>query len=104
MEGFGIRVKAPEGIVVSEKEKNAYIEHIKKNNPNRQIEWVEIVIDDEGFANLTYSLAPVEFERIRRITGYLVGTMDNWNDAKTAEEADRVKHSLGTDGSMEKFS
>ena len=34
------------------------------------------------------------FERIRRITGYLVGTMDHWNDAKTAEERDRVKHSL----------
>ncbi len=37
-----------------------------------------------------------KFERIRRITGYLVGTMDNWNDAKTAEEADRVKHGIGT--------
>lgn len=36
------------------------------------------------------------FERIRRITGYLVGTMDNWNDAKTAEEKDRVKHSVDT--------
>ena len=34
----------------------------------------------------------VGFERIRRITGYLVGTMDHWNDAKKAEEADRVKH------------
>ena len=34
------------------------------------------------------------FERIRRITGYLVGTMDKWNDAKTAEEKDRVKHSV----------
>ena len=32
------------------------------------------------------------FERIRRITGYLVGTMDRWNNAKKAEEADRVKH------------
>ena len=38
----------------------------------------------------------VAFERIRRITGYLVGTMDRWNDAKTAEEADRVKHSVMT--------
>ncbi len=38
------------------------------------------------------------FERIRRITGYLVGTMDHWNDAKTAEEKDRVKHSLGNEG------
>jgi len=34
----------------------------------------------------------VGFERIRRITGYLVGTMDRWNDAKTAEESERVKH------------
>lgn len=34
----------------------------------------------------------VGFERIRRITGYLVGTMDKWNDAKKAEEHDRVKH------------
>ena len=34
----------------------------------------------------------VKFERIRRITGYLVGTMDKWNDAKKAEERDRVKH------------
>ncbi len=44
----------------------------------------------------------VGFERIRRITGYLVGTMDMWNDAKTAEERDRVKHSLG-DGSVERI-
>ena len=38
----------------------------------------------------------VGFERIRRITGYLVGTMDKWNDAKRAEERDRVKHGLST--------
>lgn len=35
-----------------------------------------------------------DFERIRRITGYLVGTIDRWNNAKRAEEKDRVKHSL----------
>lgn len=34
------------------------------------------------------------FERIRRITGYLVGTLDKWNDAKRAEERDRVKHKV----------
>lgn len=34
----------------------------------------------------------VKFERIRRITGYLVGTLDRFNDAKRAEEKDRVKH------------
>lgn len=35
-----------------------------------------------------------KFERIRRITGYLVGTTDRWNDAKRSEEKDRVKHTL----------
>ena len=36
----------------------------------------------------------VRFERIRRITGYLVGTLDRFNNAKRAEEADRVKHGI----------
>ena len=39
----------------------------------------------------------VKFERIRRITGYLVGTMDHWNNAKRAEEHDRVKHFVAQD-------
>lgn len=34
----------------------------------------------------------VHFQRIRRITGYLVGAVDRFNDAKRAEERDRVKH------------
>lgn len=34
----------------------------------------------------------VKFERIRRVTGYLVGTLDRFNDGKRAEERDRVKH------------
>ena len=38
----------------------------------------------------------VGFERIRRITGYLVGTTDRFNNGKKAEEKDRVKH--GTQG------
>ena len=36
----------------------------------------------------------VKFERIRRITGYLVGTLDRFNNAKRAEEHDRVKHGI----------
>lgn len=36
----------------------------------------------------------VGFQRIRRITGYLVGTVERFNDGKRAEERDRVKHSL----------
>ena len=36
----------------------------------------------------------VKFERIRRITGYLVGSVDRFNDAKRAEVKDRVKHTV----------
>ena len=36
----------------------------------------------------------VKFERIRRITGYLVGTTDRFNNAKQHEEKERVKHGL----------
>lgn len=36
----------------------------------------------------------IKFERIRRITGYLTGTLERWNDAKQAEERDRVPHTL----------
>lgn len=36
----------------------------------------------------------IPFERIRRITGYLVGTLDRFNNAKRAEEKDRIKHNL----------
>lgn len=44
--------------------------------------------EDTGFGH------DVGFERIRRITGYLVGTLDRFNDAKRAEEHDRVKHDI----------
>ena len=40
----------------------------------------------------------VKFERIRRITGYLVGTLDRFNNGKRAEEADRVKHDVSAQG------
>lgn len=36
----------------------------------------------------------VDFERIRRITGYLVGDARRWNDGKKSELSDRVKHTL----------
>lgn len=38
----------------------------------------------------------IKFERIRRITGYLTGGLDRWNDGKRAEEHDRVKHTVST--------
>lgn len=51
---------------------------------------VEILPNDE--VALTYHVKQKPFERIRRITGYLVGTINRWNNAKRSEERDRVKH------------
>ena len=61
---------------------------------NRKARRAEFYRVDDGNAREVFYWHPVEFQRIRRITGYLVGTMDKWNDAKKAEEHDRVKHGL----------
>ena len=53
------------------------------------------IIDDEcPSCGRKENEGPYKFERIRRITGYLVGTLDRFNDAKKAEVADRVKHTI----------
>lgn len=50
-----------------------------------------------GYKGVIYDKCPVcasdQIARLRRITGYLTGTIDGWNSAKQAEEHDRVKHS-----------
>ena len=74
------------------KEQQAYVDYLQEKY-NRKLDSLDINIDGE-YADLHYTFTKEPFERIRRITGYLVGTMDHWNDAKTAEERDRVKHSL----------
>lgn len=76
------------------KEQEAYIDYLEKKY-NRKLKSIDITIDGD-YADLRYEFEPVPFERIRRITGYLVGTMDNWNNAKAAEESDRVKHSVSS--------
>ncbi|MCQ2546929.1 MAG: hypothetical protein MJ161_05215 [Clostridia bacterium] len=84
------------------KEAQAYVDYLE-NKFNRKLTKLDINIDGE-YADLSYELEHVPFERIRRITGYLVGTMDHWNDAKSAEERDRVKHSVGSSDEMETLS
>ena len=79
-------------IEISEKEKQGYIEFIQNKEPNKEIEYINVIIDDEGYANIEYKANPIPFERIRRITGYLTGTTNTWNNAKKAELKDRVKH------------
>ena len=53
---------------------------------------VEVKLCDDGYVDVKWVARNTPFERIRRITGYLVGTTDRWNDSKRAEERDRIKH------------
>ena len=55
---------------------------------------ITVKLCDDGCVDVGYTARGEKFERIRRITGYLVGTTDRWNDAKQSEEHDRVKHNL----------
>ncbi len=73
-------------------EQQAYVDYLEKKY-NRKLESLDINVDGD-FVDLNYKFKHVPFDRIRRITGYLVGTMDQWNDAKTSEEKDRVTHSV----------
>ena len=77
---------------LDQNEINAYIQHgIEKYG--RQPVGLNIRVDGD-YVDLDYDFGTVPFERIRRITGYLVGTLDRFNNGKRAEERDRVKHSL----------
>lgn len=76
---------------MEDKEIVAYIEYLEKKFPDETLKSLTITIDGDE-VDLDYSFYPLGFERIRRITGYLVGTLDRFNDAKAAEEHDRVKH------------
>lgn len=78
---------------VSDAEIRAYIDRGNLQHPNSLVTGLTLEVDGED-VGINYELAAVPFDRIRRITGYLVGTMDRWNDAKSAEEHDRVKHGL----------
>ena len=79
---------------ISKDEVIAYIALITNEHGGIKPRSLTISTNDAGQAILDYELQVVPFERIRRITGYLVGGMNRWNDAKRAEEHDRVKHGL----------
>ena len=78
---------------LDQKEIDAYVEHLREGHPGRCFESIDIKLDGD-YVDLSCKLAPLRFERIWRITGYLVGTVDRFNDAKRAEVEDRVKHSV----------
>lgn len=76
---------------VSEEVIRAYLAHVREQNHGRAVQSLSLEFDGEE-VGIGYYLEPEHFEKIRRITGYLVGDMSRWNDGKSAEESDRVKH------------
>lgn len=77
---------------MDQQEINAYIAHATEKYGSEPIR-MDITIDgDEVELHYTFDSKP--FQRIRRITGYLVGTLDRFNNAKRCEEQARVKHAI----------
>ena len=83
---------------LSKEEVNSYVDELKTNNPDKLFKSIHFDLTEDGEIEAKYTYDSVPFARIRRITGYLVGTLDRFNDAKQAEVRDRVKHSLISTG------
>ena len=81
---------------MADKEIRAYIGYMSKQYPDITAGTLDIALTEDGEdgedVELTLTPDPVRFQRIRRITGYLVGTLDRFNNAKRREVEDRVKH------------
>lgn len=93
MKVAGIEVEVNGLPDMSAEEIHRYIDYIHSTT-DEKLSSLAISATADGKVALDYKLRPQKFERIRRITGYLVGTTDRWNNAKAAEEKDRVKHGL----------
>jgi len=73
-------------------ELKAYADFVKARVDN--VTSIKVTLCDDDEVDIQWTAHCQKFERIRRITGYLVGTIDRWNDSKQAEEKDRVKHEV----------
>lgn len=77
---------------LAQEELNHYAQRARQQY-GREPKSITVRVDGD-FVDLDYEFVPQPFERIRRITGYLVGTLDRFNNGKRAEERDRVKHTV----------
>ena len=78
---------------MEQKEIDSYVDYLNEKFPTKQIDTLNLKIDGD-YVDMDYTFESVPFERIRRITGYLDGTVERFNNAKRAEEHDRVKHGV----------
>ena len=73
------------------KEAANYVNYVKERI-STPIKDITVELCKDGMVDVHYNARGEKFERIRRITGYLTGDLASWNDAKRAEESERVKH------------
>lgn len=81
------------GGTLSHEEITAYIKHCTEKYKDKRIDKIEMAVDGE-YVDLLIDFKPMKFDRIRRITGYLVGSLERFNNAKQAEVKDRLKHNI----------
>lgn len=93
MTGIFSNVKIDANFAINEDEAQKYIAEVVNHAECRQddIKSIKLTLEGED-VTIEYTLRKEKFERIRRITGYLVGTVDRWNNGKRAELKDRLKH------------
>lgn len=90
-EGFVVKVDAELAMQLEDGELEAIKAACLAKYPKASGMTVKAV---DGWLGYEPHIHPEPIERIRRVTGYLVGTMERWNDGKRAEEHDRVKHGV----------
>lgn len=79
---------------IPKEEVQEYVKYVKEKYPDEIIDEIILSFDNEGYVKIETHKHSVPFIRIRRITGYLVGSLERFNDGKRAEEHDRVKHGV----------
>lgn len=84
-EGFSFDNPPP-----SHDELKNYVDYVKAREPD--VTKIVVRRCEDDCVDLDWTAPKIKFERIRRITGYLVGSLERWNNSKQAEERDRVKH------------
>lgn len=88
---------------ISEREKLEYAALVAKKYDINRVRELTIKVDGD-FVEIATSFFPTGFERIRRITGYLVGSLDRFNNGKLAEVSDRPPHGYDDDYYQHDFS
>lgn len=87
----GVEVTVEDVMGVTEQEAMEYVAYGRQHVRGRLVKLIIRSGREADEVELLWTTKQ-RFERIRRITGYLVGTIDRWNNAKQAEEKDRVMH------------